>query len=162
MLLRPEELIYEKLADCVGKVSGPSTSPDWTLHVKMALADLGTKLGYEVYTSGVVGCRGQWLFDLAWARQREKPFHLLGLPLACQMQWSTDHGTILWDFCKLTVAIAELRLMLVTHASAESTEAIFDLCESACPPSKGLRYMTVGIPRGGTEQRDLPVRAWTT
>ncbi|MDI7259815.1 MAG: hypothetical protein QME90_07840 [Thermodesulfobacteriota bacterium] len=70
---------------------------------------LGERLGYMVYAAQCkFGRNGEWMFDLTWAH--EKGDISLSLPLVMESEW--DSKDILWDFSKLVMARADLRVMV--------------------------------------------------
>lgn len=95
----------------------------WTQAVKRQLGNLGEQVGCSVCTSGFRGCfDGEWLFDLCWYINSSEG-RLLRLLLAAESEWSRDLKAVRYDFEKLLVAKAQLKLMVfqATGAAIEQT-----------------------------------------
>ncbi len=105
----------------------------WTLAIKEALTELGRQLGYKVR-----GAQPQatpkdyfetgWLWDLTWVElDGGKDGILLDVPLAVESEWSTDlEGEIVWDFQKLLVSRARLRVMIFQAANSQLAARFFE------------------------------------
>jgi len=86
-----------------------STS-DWTNRIKELLGNLGEILNFEVCTSGIADkFEPEWLYDLVW--YLEKQNRLIKVPLVMESEWGMA-SDIKYDFEKLLVSNAELRLMI--------------------------------------------------
>jgi hypothetical protein len=116
---------------------------EWTTAFKNTLYNLGKEHGYIVYPNKDK-FEGQWLVDLCWAIEGEnwqKDFK--GLKLACEIEWSRNMDNILYDFQKLTVIDAEIRLMIFQYRNEidldEYIKAI--LQASNYTKSKGYNYL---------------------
>lgn len=98
-----------------------SKSAKWTRAIKNEVGRLGEKLGFTVYGAQCVFWRnGEWMFDLTWSN--ENAVYAFRLPLVMEIEW--DPTGILWDFCKLLAARADLRVFVFwasTRASAAQT-----------------------------------------
>ena len=93
--------------------------PKWTRAIKDAVGAVGRKLGYQVYASRCkFGRNGEWMLDLIWSRERGEI--LRRLPLVMESEW--DPKDILWDFTKLVVIRADLRLMVFWGRSPDHAE----------------------------------------
>jgi len=94
-------------------------APKWTRAIKNAVGTLGRRLRYQVYASQCKFDRnGEWMLDLAWSRDLGEI--LTRLPLAMESEW--DPKDILWDFTKLVVVRADVRLMVFWGRTPERAE----------------------------------------
>ncbi len=83
----------------------------WTRAIKNAIGDVGKKRGNVVYASECKFWKnGEWMCDLVWSKESEKKDHIFRLTLALESEW--DPKDILWDFSKLMVIRADLRVMI--------------------------------------------------
>lgn len=157
---------------------------DWTSKVKEVLANLAKEEGLGNYPRWIDGkdkWLDEWLFDFVWAlaplakpesgKKDADPYkwqNVQKLVLACECEWTATQDEILQDFLKLTFAYADMRLFIYTHREeyidvdlGYGDGAIkmrpADLCRQVCPPSRGFRYLLVGIP---DEDSDLVIDAW--
>jgi|GEM_PF-5819255 hypothetical protein len=142
----------------------------YTKAVKEELRALGRSKGYLVYPEKV-GESGelkyQWLFDLVWleAKCEKDDFDwktMRGVRLACESEWNDSDDSILWDFLKLTIAVADVRLFVYGMPKAKSKfdrTHPADLCKRVCPLSRGFRYLLIGFPYQAGEA--FRVDAWT-
>jgi hypothetical protein len=129
------ELIINTLGSKLGEFYSDSKHPRKvrTRLIKIELAKLGhlnldVKPPYKVYCNGLVNEQGiligefsnkEWLFDLQWYTENG-PYLPASLPLVVECEWKTkkkaDSKTpssgIKYDFQKLLVANADLRLMI--------------------------------------------------
>lgn len=131
-----------------------------TLIIKQTLTDLGNGKGLAVFASGtnLEGVAGpEWLCDLIWSIENEEIF--AGLKLACEIEWNTDPEDVLHDFYKLTVIVADYRLLVFRDIGYANTNEIIMSAKDACPGSKGFRYLLVGIPE--KKEEDLRDEAFT-
>jgi hypothetical protein len=139
---------------------------NWTRIIKKALEILGRNLGYRIYPSHG---RGEWLYDLCWSKERKgkggwRDFR--GLKLITEIEWKKgkdgEHSySILEDFQKLTVGIADCRLMVIGYneKGRKYNDAwlnkIIEKCRIACCNSgKKFRYLIIALP----EQRKENIR----
>jgi hypothetical protein len=119
--------------------------------VREALTTLGQSEGYSVY-SGRTGSeehspdRDGWVFGLCWAA--EGVDGTVELKLACEMDWDPRPETVLDSFRKLTVSVAEFRLLVFSNRAPRNTFRVREGCRRACPGSRGFRYLLVGVPDG--------------
>jgi hypothetical protein len=100
----------ERIASSAMK-SGNYRDREWTRQIKEMLCELGVRLKCDVSAAGCPGATdGEWVFDLAWSRSEGSRF--LRLPFAMESEWSTSPYDILWDFGKLIIAKADLKLFV--------------------------------------------------
>jgi len=102
--------VLNQVTDEGGRGKLKSTT-DWTYRIKELLGNLGENLNLEVCTSGFSGkFEPEWLYDLVW--YLEKQDRLKKVPLVMESEWSSTLPGVKYDFEKLLVANAELRLMI--------------------------------------------------
>jgi hypothetical protein len=133
--------------------------------IKTCLRVLGQKNGHLVFpTWSGTGFKDQWLFDFIWAVADKNGKGELdwkttrGLVLACESEWKPNTQSVLWDFYKLTFAVADLRLLIYTDRPRIDT---VELCRKVCPASAGFRYLLVGFPGSDACNSAFRVDAWT-
>lgn len=130
------KLIVRKLgADLDGFLK--KSQGEKTEHIMDALSQLGRKKGFKSMSNRISEKlekegwfkKAEWLYDLHWFKEN-KPYGLTNLPLVveCEWDWIRDDerkkkkktgggepdifGAIKWDFQKLLVANADLRVMI--------------------------------------------------
>ena len=111
--------------------------PIWTRVIQSRLCRAGQALKYYVCTSGVAQAnRGEWLFDQVWMNwTHNTPRQLERISLAVECEWDRKWDEIFYDFEKLLVARADVRLMIFQATDAQSVHVLFDL----------LRHKTHGL-----------------
>lgn len=109
----------------------------WTHCIKLKLCQAGQALGYYVCTSGVTQAnRREWLFDQVWMNWTPNtPRQLQHVGLAVECEWDTNEDEIFYDFEKLLVARAYVRLMIFQAPTAQDVHRLFGL----------LRHKTQGF-----------------
>ena len=121
----------------VHKKSKANTMRKWTQAFLEKLFDIGKKHKFIVYPD----CKrmeGQWLFDLCWSKENEgdkwiKGFK--GLKLICESEWKMNDEEIIYDFHKLVVCKADIKLMIVQYNSKKRFDEIKKLCEQSTDKS---------------------------
>ena len=116
--------------------------PERTRFVKKELVKLGHKLGFRVYANGLtredlkeIGVEfvnREWLFDLHWFTNGVEPYSVQSLPLVVECEWNprrkgdskTLYSGIKYDFQKLLIANADLRLMIFKIAKEQELELL--------------------------------------
>jgi hypothetical protein len=97
----------------------------WTNAIKNAVGDVGQRHQYVVYASECKFRRnGEWMFDLTWSKESRKNGYKFRLPLVLESEW--DPKDIRWDFSKLLVARADLRVMVFWGHTKEKAENMLD------------------------------------
>ena len=85
----------------------------WTKAFKDCLRNYGTELKLKSYPNEKYG---QWLFDFCWSKEEiDWKFQFEGLALACEIEWSKNINDIIYDFQKLTVIDADIRLFIFQY-----------------------------------------------
>ena len=102
--------VLEKMAEkSSGILKGNKT---WTQEIKRILGELGTNKGYMIATSGFRDeFESEWLYDLVWYYENENKM-LVSVPLVMESEWQSKLDAVKFDFEKLLLANAELRLMI--------------------------------------------------
>ena len=130
----------------------------WTEAFLNVLCELGMEQdGIKVYSSSVgtiiskeiVG--GEWLFDLCWSIENDSDDgwkkSYKGLKLICESEWKMDIDEILYDFQKLAVVKAEIKIMIVQFNDYDHYNQIKKFCEDSVSESlynDGSHYFLVG------------------
>ena len=137
-----------------------ATRKEWTATFKKTLRKLGKERGYEVWAKFDDEPNSGWLWDLCWARcDKAHPLQTLShIALACEIEWTTGDDYLLEDFLKLTVCDAGFRVFIFTWQERTGKHC-FRLLMNACPPSRGYRYLAIGVPEHKMDE--LPCCAWT-
>jgi hypothetical protein len=102
---------FEREAHLTG-ITGDS---NWTYGIKHRLMNLGWKHDYQVSAGGFPGeCEPEWLYDMVWYREEGEgeDKRLTEVALVVESEWKSDFRNIKYDFEKLLVANASLRLMI--------------------------------------------------
>lgn len=85
---------------------------EWTKRIKCGIGRIGLDGGLLAVASGFpTPADREWLFDLIWFQNSES-HHLKGLVLALESEWNRHPDDILYDFEKLLVAHAPLKVMI--------------------------------------------------
>lgn len=130
--------------------------PDWTEGIKESLKTLGHQRKYKVCASLTKGSDyPEWLYDLCWSKS---PIGGLakfkGLSLIAEIEWKNENA-ILYDFQKLTIGVADFRLMIVCYGSGNRDENwaknVISRCKKCCPKGKKHKYLFIAIP----EEEDI-------
>lgn len=148
------ELLEEKLKAVLNQVCEESAAgitngnKSWTKRIKELICSLGTEVyGIGASTGGFAPAFDpEWLYDVTWYQnQEEEPHMLLDIPLVVESEWSHKFAQVKYDFEKLLVARAGLRLMICQVRVGKSKEYLFDYFQKAvetCKLSqKGDRYL---------------------
>ena len=91
----------------------------WTRDIKDHLCALGQELGFDVSASGCQDADdGEWLFDLVWSQGMND--EIWALPLVMECEWSLRPRDIAWDFGKLLVAKADVKLFVFHQPTLEA------------------------------------------
>jgi hypothetical protein len=126
----------------------------WTFNILSELTRLGRGYGFKVrgakqredyFETG-------WLWDLTWTeisdwrRSDRADGKLVEIPLVLESEWSLAYeNEILWDFQKLLVARAHLRVMIFQQNTKESAnkclERMRDAIQSFSATRSGDRYL---------------------
>ena len=108
----------------------------WTQAIKLSIGKLGRTIDYRTCTSGFrEEFDGEWLFDLCWYATTPDG-HLLEILLAVESEWNRRFDAIRYDFEKLLVAKAKLKLMIF-QASGSQMEDYFHRLTKGVAAYKG-------------------------
>ena len=159
-----ERQICETIKKSTKKCWNTEGANKWTIIYKKALANLGHRRGYEIYGAPrkrLEAEEGEWLYDLCWAKEGRKGKVRLGL--ITEIEWNYNKKSILDDFSKLTVGIADYRLMVTWHTekgerAVKWRSSIVRMCKEACPAKKGFRYLLIITPKYNCDE--LTIDHW--
>jgi len=136
----------------------------WTSEIKRRVGELGRDKGFHICGSGWTPPHGhgEWLYDLAWLQLKND--HITRVPLVLELEWSLDLGDIDWDFCKLLLARADYRVMVLQQRTEEDIMRVFDHLAVQVSSFQGSspqdRYLLLGY--GWTSTRGLNRRLIVT
>lgn len=118
----------------------------WTSGIMEKLAELGCET-YDLHisTSAIDGYEKGWLYDMVWYEvEDDSENKLVRIPLVVESEWNISLRSIKYDFEKLLVANAGLRLM-ICQARTNKKELTLDYFEKAIKAYKqgqaGERFM---------------------
>ncbi|SDO28374.1 hypothetical protein [Vreelandella arcis] len=121
-------------------------SPEKNHLIKVALAEEGQRLGFQVLPNPVTK-RGEWLYDAVW-RRVDANRNVIGIPLAVEIEVSDSRlGGIRYDFNKLLQAQADHKLMVFQVKTPTDVEEVFSRLMTsidAFPHSHPCRYLLAG------------------
>ena len=100
-----------------------ASDPGWTKAVLTKLCTIGRGFGFQVgakkdLVDEAHRDRGEWLYDTIWLDGCDSDDDLLaGVPLVVECEWANDKWEVYWkkiiyDFNKLLLARAQVRLMI--------------------------------------------------
>lgn len=123
--------------------------PTWTREVKRVVGNIGKRYGFYVCASGWPGVfDNEWVFDLVWYKN-DKDEHLVSIPLALESEWLRGFDDLKWDFEKLLVSKALLRVFVHqarTKAGVdEAQRGLIALISSFDGSARGDRYLFAGL-----------------
>lgn len=128
-LTSTEQAIIDALREFEAGASGVLKGDTaWTKGIKRKLYNLGCKYGYTTCASGLDGdSESEWLYDVVWYREEgEGPnARLVDVPMVAECEWNVGIGHIKYDFEKLLLANAPLRVM-ICQATADTMQATKD------------------------------------
>lgn len=111
---------------------------EWTHTFLYELKRIGLYAGYRVYSSSTGASIPQeeggseWLYDLLWSIESgEKDGwknNWKGLKLICESEWSPKIDDILYDFQKLAVGKADIKIMIFQCENKDVFNDIVDKC----------------------------------
>jgi hypothetical protein len=148
-----EQTIRKKLNDIVRRNDDVRklNRTEWTKGVKQALGEIGRYRSLAVTVHGWEGATDrQWLFDMTWAKEWGKGKEFLrSLILAMECEWNRTDEELDWDFQKLLVVRADLRLFVFNQKDKDAIEekmARFKKQISGYRDTQdGDRYLLAGI-----------------
>ena len=131
--------IKEKLIEVSVALKGEVSNRIWTTEIKRNLYHLANeKYKYKVATSGFVDiCDAERLWDLTWFRNDEK---ILEIALIAEIEWSPHLPDIIYDFEKLIMGRAALRLM-VFPGTKETIKELVDIAKKSALSQSGDNYL---------------------
>ena len=132
--------IIEKIKnefEVVNKIEAKLSRMEWTEQFLNKLAKIGKQEKFKVYPSKYNAPdkdkNGVWLFDFCWSYEKKGKWmkKWKGLKLICECEWDISKKAILYDFQKLAVAKADIKIMIVQHDGQKKYEKIKKWCENA-------------------------------
>ena len=128
--------------------TGHWSDPRWTREVKRVVGDIGMKHGFYVCASGSSKLfDNEWVFDLVWYKN-DKDNHLISVPLALESEWLLGFDELKWDFEKLLVARALLRVFVHQARTKTAIDAaqrrLITLVSKFNGSARGDRYLLAG------------------
>jgi hypothetical protein len=88
---------------------------NWTYEIKSRLSILGRNHNYKICASGFKDeCEPEWLYDFVWYKEEgeKENARLIDVPLVLESEWNLKFEHIKYDFEKLLLANARLKVML--------------------------------------------------
>ena len=104
-----EDLTPQKLATSV-----------WTKEVKQRLFDLGKLNGFSPFAT-VPGC-SEWLFDVTWIKNEGE--FIKDTVMLCESEWDLGKYSIDYDFTKLLLPKAELKVMIFNQRTMSAGDGL--------------------------------------
>ena len=103
---------------------------DFTKEVKSIVGNYGLDCKYEVFASGDNSFGPEWLYDLTWCSSDNFGFD--SLELALESEQSTSLNQIKYDFDKLLVTNARIKIMIcLTPSLKKGYSDIVAQCQSS-------------------------------
>ena len=132
------------------------TRKEWTKAFKNSLKKLSENEIFEnkikTYPNEEKN-EGEWLVDLCWSNEGDDwKTDFKGLKLACEIEWNKDTEDLLYDFMKLTVIDAEIRLFIFQYNSEKEYKNIINKLEKACNFTKIKNYEYLLAGSGNNEE----------
>jgi hypothetical protein len=99
----------------------------------------------------------EWMYDIHWYTEGKQPYTTIRLPLVMECEWEQKRradqtnafSAIKWDFQKLLVANAELRMMVIKITNFRSfkplTEYFINNIENYRLLEKGSKFLFIGF-----------------
>jgi hypothetical protein len=105
----------------------------WTQRLKSGLIQLAHEAGYKAYASKAAGADGgEWLYDLTWLDYSTENRILRRAILLLESEWIGKQEERDWDFHKLLLARADLRVMVFQVEDEEQGRIPFLLTRAKC------------------------------
>jgi hypothetical protein len=106
------EQIRAYLAALPDRLDRGRSDSEWTTEIKCGIGQIGTDADFRACASRYPASTDrEWLFDLIWFRNSPEG-SLEELELALESEWCRDPGEIFYDFEKLLVARAPIKVMI--------------------------------------------------
>lgn len=141
----------------------------WTHAFLDELKRIGGNNDFKVYASSLSerisenDGGGEWLFDLCWSKEKkgnnkEWNRNYEGLKLICECEWSMDEDEIIYDFQKLAIGKADIKLMIIQYKCEEQFQEFLQACQKSISPiliNDGATYFLIG---SGNDEKDISVK----
>lgn len=146
---------------------------EWTGYFFDSLVDIGIENGLKIYTHSsnkkIPQNKGEtieWLFDLCWSNEGDKWIeNYKGLKLICESEWNMNKEDVLYDFQKLAVGKAEIKIMIVQYDDKFPFDDIKTWCEDSVNKSlhmDGATYILIGSGNGKDDNEVKFEELWKT
>ena len=126
-----ESRVAAALNDIPSRCSSKS-DVDWTNAVKSSVAGAIHGQGLAIHTNCAQiqdAKQKEWIYDLCAIEKNEKG-HLLSVKLVLESEWSNNRKERQWDFQKLLIARAELRVFVTQARTAAAATAALEQCQA--------------------------------
>ncbi len=121
-------------------------TPGWTAAIMFEVLKAGNRLKYSVWVRRCSDeMTSEWLWDMTWLHFAGGD-NLLGIPLALESEWNLNLNEILWDFRKLLVSRADLRVMIFqasVHTASDRLDRLVQEIRQYSGTRQGDRYLLV-------------------
>ena len=99
----------------------------------------------------------EWMYDIHWYTEGRQPYTTIRLPLVMECEWEQKRpadkinafSAIKWDFQKLLIANAELRMMVIKITHTQSFKPLskyfINNIEHYRPLEKGSKFLFIGF-----------------
>ena len=123
--------VIEAMEGITAKSVGGAKNRHWTRKVKKVIGRIGRENGFTVSASGFKGkCDPEWLYDLVWYRNNTNE-RLEALPLILECEWIESKDSIRWDFERLLIANAPLKVMVFQCRGERKMEDLFKMLKDS-------------------------------
>ena len=139
---------------CAAAHAAGLSDGEWTFNIFSELTRLGRGYGFKVRGArpGHDDFDAGWLWDLTWvdirgwSRKDRADGELVRFPLVLESEWNLNfQDEILWDFQKLLVARADLRMMIFEQNTQQDADQCIkrmkDAIKSFTRTQRGDRYL---------------------
>ncbi len=152
-----EQIITEKLHDLWSDFKG--NDAEWTRATFCALEEIGNQLGYKSLYSNKCGGPGEWLWDFVWIEHDPTSQNIMALPLVVESEWTTSN--VQYDFEKLIVSRAQLRLIIFQAQSKEQADQEISKCRNRSALFRGdpAKYLAACWIYGESNQHSV-LESW--
>ncbi len=96
----------------------------WTEQIKKAICEVGRIFNYGICASGCCGSHdGEWLYDMVWLEYNGDKY-LINSAMVLECEWNMNEDAIFYDFEKLLLARAGLRVLIFQQTSKAAGDAM--------------------------------------
>ena len=143
---------------------------NWTKAFFDILKEIGIEEGHKVYSSSTStpipekDGGPEWLFDLSWSIESRLEDSWMtdykGLKLICESEWNMSRDEVIYDFQKLLVGKADIKIMIVQFNKKETFDKVMEWCKQAADISlrgDDSAYILIGSGKDDMEVRWEPL-----